>query len=136
SAAASRGTILLDGCKKILDDGLVAAKIADGGGRSALVFVRGGIIETGKLGGGQGVAEIGGNDAVVFEDDRAFGAGDFDAAGVTGISGGRGMENSECTAGEFERGDSGVFGFDFVKQRGRASLHTNHITEQPEEQVD
>jgi len=41
-----------------------------------LVFVEGG----GFGGGGWGVPEIGGDDAVVLENDGAFGAGDFDAA--------------------------------------------------------
>jgi len=68
----------------------------------------------------------------VFEDCGAFGSGDFDAARVTGIGGGGGVENTQGAAGEFKRGDGGVLGLDFVKQRGSAGLHANDITEKPE----
>ena len=36
-AVAGGGAVLSDGCKKIFEDGLVAAEIADGGGGGALV---------------------------------------------------------------------------------------------------
>ena len=72
----------------------------------------------------------------MFEDDGAFGAGDFDAARIAGVGGRGGVENSERAAGKFEDSGGGIFGFDFVKQRAGASLHANNITEQPEEQVD
>src|SRR5580704_12137077 len=115
---------LLDGLEKIFEDGLVAAEIADDGGRGALVFVEGG----GFGGGGWDVSEIGGEDAVVFEDDGAFGAGDFDAAGVAGIGGGGGVKYAQGAAGEFEDGNGGVFGFDLVELGGGSRLNANHIT--------
>src|SRR6266481_504044 len=101
--------------EKIFEDGLVAAGIADGGG--------------------WGVSEIGGEDAVVFENYGTLGAGDFDAARVAGIGGGGGVENTQSAAGEFEDGCGGVFGFDFMKQSGGAGLNASDITEEPEEQV-
>src|SRR5882724_2062387 len=76
------------------------------------------------------------DDAVVLENCGAFGAGDFDAAGVAGIGGGGGVQNAQGAAGEFEDGDSGIFGFDLVKLRGSAGLNANDITEQPKEQID
>src|SRR5258708_33009346 len=83
-AVAGGGAIVLDGLEKILEDGLMAAEIADGGGGGALVLVeRGGFVA-----GGWGASEIGCEDAVVLEDDGAFGAGDLNAAGVAGIGGG------------------------------------------------
>ena len=109
-------------------DGLVAAEVSDGCRRGALVFVEGSRFC------GSASAEIGGDDAVMFEDDGAFGAGDFDAARIAGVGGRGGVENSERAAGKFEDSGGGIFGFDFVKQRAGASLHANNITEQPEEQ--
>src|SRR5712664_345322 len=114
-AVAGRGAVVLDGLEKIFEDGLMAAEITDDGGGGALVFVDGG-----GFGGGRGVSEISGDDAVVLKNDSAFGAGDFDAAGVAGIGGGGGVENAQGAAGEFEDGNGGVFGLDFVKLRGGA----------------
>lgn len=131
-AVAGGGTVVLDGLEKIFEDGLVTTEIADDGGRGALVFVEGG----GFGGGGWGVPEISGDDAVVLENDGAFRAGDFDAARIAGISGGGSVENAQGAAGEFEDGDGGVFGFDLVKLSGGAGLNANDITEQPEEQID
>ncbi len=75
---AGGGVIVADGLQKIIEDGLVAAEIADGGGGGALVFVIVGFNETGGGGGfgggGWGVSEIGFDDAVVLENDSAFGA--------------------------------------------------------------
>jgi len=118
--------------KKIFEDSLVAAEIADGGGGGALVFVDG----DGFDGRGWGVSQTGFDDAVVLEDDGAFRAGDFNAAGIAGIGGGGSVEDAENAAREFEDGCGGVFGFDFVKHVGGASLHANDITEKPKKQID
>ena len=109
----------------------MAPEISDGGGRGALIFVEGG-----GSSGGRGIAEIGADDAVVLEDDIAFGAGNFDAARIAGMGGSGDMENAKGAAGEFEDGSSRVFGFDFVKKGAGASFHSNDITEEPEKQVD
>ena len=128
-AVASGFGVVLDCMYEIFEDGLVAAEIADRGGRSALVFVEGG----GFGAGGWSVSQIGGDDAVVFEDDSAFGAGNLDTAWVARISSGGGVENARSAAREFEDGECGVFGFDLVKQRGSAGLNANDIAEQPKE---
>jgi len=130
-AVAKWGAILLDGLEKIFEDGLVSAEIADGGGGGALIFVARGIDEIGRS-----VAEIGGDDAVVFKDDGASGAGDFDAARIAGEGGGGGVEAAEGAGGEFESGDGGVFGFDFVEESGGAGLHASDVAEEPEEKID
>jgi len=126
----------LDSGKKIFEDGLMAAEIGDGGGRGALVFVLGGFVEGREVrrysGGGWSALEIGGNDAVVFKDHRACSARDFDAAWIAGISRGSRVKNAESATGEFERGDGGVFGFDFVQQSSSAGLHANDIAKEPE----
>jgi len=108
----------------------VATEIGDGGGRSALVFV-----EDGGWEDGGSASEIRGDDAVVLEDDGAFGAGDFDATGVAGVGCGGDVEDAEGAAGEFEDGGGGVFGFDLVKQSGGAGLDASDVTEEPEKQV-
>jgi len=72
----------------------------------------------------------------VFEDYGAFGAGDFKAAWVPGIGGGGGEKRADRAAGEFEGGDGGVFGFNFVEDSGGASLDLGNIAEKIEEQVD
>src|SRR6202171_3507359 len=102
------------------------------GGGGALVGV------AGNVGGdvGRGIAEIDGDDAIVFEDYRAFGGGDFEAAGIPGICGGGSEKRGYGAAGEFEVSDGGVFGFDFVQEGGCAGLQTHYVAEQPEEQVD
>jgi hypothetical protein len=130
-AIAGGGAILPDGLEKIFEDSLVAAEVGDGGGRAAFVFV-----ERGGLGGSASAAETIGDDAVMFEDDGAFGAGDFDAARVARVRGGGGVENAEGTAGKFEDGGGGVFGFDLVKKCAGTGLHANDFTEEPEKQVD
>src|SRR5260370_24623871 len=126
-AVAGGGAVVLDGLEKIFEDGLVAAEIADDGGRGALVFVKGG----GYGGGGWGVSEIGGDDAVVFENDGSFGAGDFDAAGIAGIGGGGGVENAQGAAGEFEDGAGGVFGFAFFNLGCAAPLNPPALPQAP-----
>src|SRR5580704_86855 len=135
-AVAGGSAVLLNGCKKVFEDGLVPAEISDGGGRRALVFVFGGCGESrevrGYSCGGWSALEIGGDDAVVLEDHRAFRTGDFDTPGVVGVRGGGGVKNAESATGEFERGDGGVFGFDFVQQSSSAGLHANDITKEPE----
>ena len=81
--------MVLDGLEKIFEDRLMAAEIADDGGGGAFVLVEGG-----GSGGVGSVSEVGGDDAVVFENDRAFGAGEFNAAGVAGIGSGAGLEKA------------------------------------------
>src|SRR5882724_2148757 len=54
-AVTGGGAMLLDGLKKIFEDGLVAAEIGDGGGGGALVFV-----ERCRFGAGGRDPEIGG----------------------------------------------------------------------------
>src|SRR6202040_4213388 len=119
--------ILLDGCKKIFEDGLVAAEISDGGGRRALVFVLGGFVETsegcGNSVGAWSISQVGRDDTVVFEDHGAFAARDFDAAWVAGIGGRGGVKYTEGATCEFQRGNGGVFSFDFVKPRSGGGLH-------------
>src|ERR1700757_1203710 len=129
-AVAGRRAILADGLEEIFENSLMAAEVSHSGGRGAFVFV-----ERGVLGGSASVAEMGGDDAVVLEDDGAFGAGDFDAARVARIRGGGGMENAEGAAGKFQDGGGGVFGLDLVKKRAGTGLYANDVTEQPEKQV-
>src|SRR4029077_18525751 len=74
AVAKGRG-VLRDGAEEIFENGFVAADVADDGRRSALVGVAGGV---GEQAPGR-VAEIGGEDAIVFEDGGALRAGDFDA---------------------------------------------------------
>src|SRR5260370_16475547 len=88
------GVVVLDGLEKIFEDCLVAAEVADGGGGGALVFVEGGGFDE----RGWGVSEVGFDDAVVLENDGAFGAGNFDAARVAGIGGGSSVGDGEGAA--------------------------------------
>ena len=84
-AVAGRRGVLLDGAKEIFEDGLVAADVADDRGGGALVLVARRICK--KAGGG--IAKVGGDDAVVFQDHRAVRPGDFDAAWIARVSRGR-----------------------------------------------
>src|SRR5580704_4438147 len=131
-AVASAGPLILDGCEKIFEHGLVPAKIADRGRRRTLVFVG----SSGFDNWGRSVSKIYRDNAIVFENDGAFSAGDFDPARVARIRGGGGMKNTQGAAGKFERRDSSILGFNFVEQRGSACLHANNIAEQPKQQID
>src|SRR5437667_12683665 len=82
------------------------------------------------------MAQVGSDDAVVLEDDRAFGAGNLDAARIAGVGGGGDVQDAEGAAGKFEDGDSGVFGFDGVEFRGDAGLDADNIAEKPEKKID
>ena len=82
------------------------------------------------------MAQAGGDDAVVFEDDGAFGAGNLDAARIAGIGGGGDVQDAQSAAGKFEDGDGGVFGFDGVEFRGDARLDAGNIAEKPEKKID
>src|SRR5712664_782448 len=110
------------GLEEVFEDGFMAADVGYRGGRGALVGVARG--DAGEV--GRGIAQVGGYDAVVLEDYGAFGAGDFEAARVAGIGGGGGEERADGAAGEFEGGDGGVFGFDFVQDGGGAGVHAEH----------
>src|SRR5712692_3962886 len=131
-AVAGEGGVVGDSVEKILDYGFVAADVGYRRGGGALVGVARNFGDDLR----KGIAEIGGDDAIVFEDDGAFGAGDFDAARVAGIRGGGGEERADGSAGEFEGGHGCVFRFDFVQQGGGAGLDANYIAEKPEEQID
>src|SRR5712675_676046 len=78
AAVADWFGVVSDGLEEVFEDGFVAADVGYRCGGGALVGVAGG---DGRNVGGR-VAEIGGDDAVVFEDHGAFGAGDFKAAWV------------------------------------------------------
>src|SRR5712671_5743968 len=86
AAVADWFGVVGDGLEEIFEDGFVAAYVGYCCGRGALIGVAGG---DGCNVGGR-VAEVGGDDTVVFEDYGAFGAGDFEAAWVAGVGSGGG----------------------------------------------
>src|SRR6267154_3020828 len=75
-----------DGLQEVFEDGFMAADVGYRCGGGALIGVAG---RDGCHVGGR-IAQVGGDDTVVFEDYGAFGAGDFQAAWVPGIGGGGG----------------------------------------------
>ena len=77
------------------------------------------------------MAQVGSDDAVVLEDDRAFGAGNLDAARIAGVGGGGDVQDAQGAAGKFEDGDSGIFGFDGVEFCSDARLDAGNIAEKP-----
>src|SRR5580692_738136 len=128
----STGPFILNGRKKILENGLVAADIADGSRRRALVFIR----WVGFSGVGWSVSEIGRDNAIVFENNRAFRPGNLHTAWVARVRGSGGVKNTQGSAGKLERRHGRIFGLDFMQQRSGARLHVNDITKQPEQQID
>ena len=132
AAVADWFGVVGDGLEEVFEDGFVAADVGYCCGGGALIGVAG--CDGCNVGGR--VVEVGGDDAIVFEDYGAFGAGDFKAAWVAGICGGGGEKSADRTAGEFESGDGGVFGFNFVEDGGGASLDTGYVAEKIEEEVD
>jgi len=105
--------------EKIFEDGLVAAEVRDSGGRGALVFVEGGRL----CGSASVLRRLTAVNTVVLEDDGAFGAGNFDAAGIAGVRAVVAWRMRE-PRWKFEDGGGGVFGFDLVKS-GRYGLAQN-----------
>src|SRR5258708_21545898 len=97
----------------------MAAEVGYGCGGGAFVGVAGG--DGGEI--GRGIAQVGGNDAIVLEDYGAFGAGDFNAAGIAGIGGSGGEQRADRAVGEFQSGDGGVFRLDFFPHGWRARLY-------------
>src|SRR5712692_5280760 len=97
-AVADRLHVVGDGLEEIFEDHFVAADVGYCCGRGALVGVAGG--DGCNIGGR--ITQVGGDDAVVFEDYGAFGAGDFEAAWVAGVSRSCGEDRADGAAGEFE----------------------------------
>src|SRR5712675_1598885 len=86
AAVADWFGVVGDGLEEVFEDGFVAADVGYRCGGGTLIGVAG---RDGCNVGGR-VAEVGGSDAIVFEDYGAFGAGDFKAAWVAGVGSGRG----------------------------------------------
>src|SRR5260370_16892772 len=91
----SGGAMLLDGLKKVLEDGLMATEISDGGGGGALVFVDGG-----GFGSGGGVSGDCGDVAVVRVGGGIYRAADFLSVRVAGERGRGGRGGSICAPGQ------------------------------------
>jgi len=132
AAVADWFGVVGDGLEEVFEDGFVAADVGYCCGGGALIGVAGG--EGRKV--GRRIGQVGGGDAIVFEDYGALGAGDFEAAWVAGIGGGGGEKRADRAAGEFEGGYGGVFGFNFVEDSSGASLDTGYVAEKIEEEVD
>ena len=81
AAVAGGCAVLLDSLDKVFEHGLVSANLADSGGGSALVLAPGGMIDKTRL----TVAEVGRNDAIVFENNCAQRSGNFQPSRITGI---------------------------------------------------
>lgn len=119
--------IARDGVEEILEDSFVTANVRDRRRGGALVGVA-------RCGGGKvrrRVAQIGGDDAIVFEDYSAFRAGDFEAARVAGIGGGSSEKCANSSVGKFQSSYRGIFCFDFVQYSGGPSADASDIAEQP-----
>ena len=84
---AKRHPVEFDGAEEILKDGLVAANIGYRGGGCAQIGVHWGV-EPQVWGR---IAKIGGDDAIMLENDGAFRAGYFDSARLAWIRGGGGL---------------------------------------------
>src|SRR6266404_6623493 len=85
AAVADWFGVVRDGLEEVFEDGFMATDVGYRCGGGALIGVAG---RDGCNVGGR-VAEVGGDDAVVFEDYGAFGTGDFKAAWVARICRGR-----------------------------------------------
>ena len=83
-----------------------------------------------------GFVEIGADQQILFDCQRAFGAGEFDAAGIAGEDGRGGDQGAKGAVRKFQESDERVFGFDFVKRCGHFRLHGGDVAPEPEQQID
>src|SRR5580698_313332 len=123
-AVADGFAVGADGTQEIFENFLVAADVGDGGGGCAQVRV---LRSFGCLLGRCGITQIHSDDAIVFEDYGAFGAGDFHAALIAGKSRGCRMQGPERSVREFEDRGGCIFGFDLVQRRRGARLNPRDV---------
>ena len=132
AAVAGGCAVLPDSLNKVFEHGLVSANLADSGGGSALVLAPGGMIDKARL----TVAEVGRNDAIVFENNCAQRSGNFQPSRITGINSRGRLKSVDSTNRKLEDYYSGVFGFDGMQHSRRACLNASDVTEQPQQQID
>src|SRR5271163_852914 len=89
-SVACRSAMLPDRVEKILQCRPMSPKIANRGRSRALICILRRFVEPrerGRYGDpDRGIFEIGGDDAIVFQGDRTFSTGNFDASRITGKS--------------------------------------------------
>ena len=109
----------------------MSTKITHHRRRSTLVFVWDNtFVNTGRR-----VAQMCMQDAIVFQNDGAFGSGDFQPSRITGM-GRRGCpKNTQRSVGKFKDRNRGVFPFNCVEGRSLTGLHPHYVSQQPEQQV-
>ena len=83
------------------------------------------------------LGEVPGFDVFLFQDGGALAAVQLDAFEVARVGGGRGLDHTQGTACEAERGSRDVLDFDaFVGERGGLGLDFRDRAHQPAQQVD
>jgi hypothetical protein len=82
------------------------------------------------------VAEVGRNDAIVFENNCTQRSGNFQPSRITEISSRGRLKSANSTNRKLEDCYSGVFGFDGMQHSRRACLNASDFTEQPQQQID
>ena len=76
------------------------------------------------------------NQAILLENHRAFGTGQFDAPRIAGIYRCCGLQDAECATLEFQYCRKRIFRFDRVKFGPHCRLHVPDLPEEPQKQVD
>src|SRR5438552_15530833 len=115
---------------KIFERGPMTAHITDGGRRSAGVLVVSGAAQVRRR-----IAQVGGEQAIMFNDYGTFRTGQFHTPWIAGKCG-RGREKrSERAVAEFQRSDQRVFGVDFVQSSLAHGLDSRYIAEEPEQKI-
>jgi len=72
----------------------------------------------------------------MLQNNGPLGPRDFHSPRVSGISCCRRLEDAERAAGQLEQRRGCIFGLDCMHSGGLACLHSNHISQQPQNQVE
>src|SRR5262249_31926363 len=106
--------------------------IADYRGRWAGIL----IYTFGEDGSGLLVPQSNFNQAILLENHRAFGTGQFDAPRIAGIYRCRGLQDAECATLEFQYCRKRIFRFDRVSLGPHCRLQARDVPEEPQKPVD
>src|ERR1700757_536883 len=80
-------------------------------------------------------SQVRGEQAILLDDERAFGTGEFEPTRVAGKDGGGRLQDAKRPVGKLQGGDESVFDFDFVQRCLAGGLYAHDIAKEPEEKI-
>src|SRR5262249_5894851 len=131
NAVAKWSAIGLNGADEVFDCVLVSADITHHRRRGARILIT-------CIGANQRfmfVAEIGGDDAILLEDDCALSAGNLQPARIAWICCCCCQQGALRAARKFEHSKRSILAFDLVQDGSCAGLERDDVSEQPDQQI-